>query len=302
MSEATTEAATTEAAAAFIPVTPVADGAGGEVGSATWRDDLPDTLRDNPEIQRTESVEALAKRFLDTKQMVGNSLRMPTNEAGQESIDAFTTKILANETLGLMKRPDASNEEVMGAVYDSLGRPANAEGYAVVEGADLLSYKAMAAEAHRLGLSKAQFEGLASSQIAMATEQTVALQAEQKAGNDALRQEWGPAYDEKIGRAATMLDLTKAPKDLIDAVASGDIGANVLRWVDQLATSLGIEGAPMAQDLTEITMDTTDGLKQKRDEITQRMLNETLSHQQTKELQAKLVRLSEQIMKAEGRE
>ena len=283
--------------ASSTPATPP-----GAEPQGNWRDSLPDSLRDNPSLMETKTVNDLAQRFLDTKQMVGNSLRMPTADAGQEAVDAFTAKILANESLGLMNRPNPTDPEAMGAVYDSLGRPADAEGYAVVEGADMTNYKAMTDLAHKLGLSKAQFEGMAAGQIELQGGQIAELQATQDAEHKALQQEWGPAYEQKIGKATTMLELTGAPKGLIEAMASGDIGADVMRWVDKLATSLGTEGAPMANDLTAVTADTTMELRQRRDEITQRILTENLSQAQQQELQQRMLKLSERIMKAEGRE
>ena len=272
------------------------------VPDGSWRDTLPDTIRDNPSLVDTKTVGDLAQRFLDTKQMVGNSLRMPTDDAGVDSVKAFTDKILANEKLGLMRRPDPTSDEAMGAVYDSLGRPDDAEGYAAVEGADLNTFKGLSEVAHKLGLSKKQFEDLATAQVAMHQEQAAGFKAEQDAATQEVRAEWGLAFDEKVGRATTMLELTKAPQALIDAMAKGDVGADVMRWVDSIATKLGSEGAPMARDLTPVTAETTEQLRQSRDDITQRMIKENLSVAQKQDLQAKLLRVSERIMKAEGRE
>lgn len=284
------------------PGTPTPGSPAEHTSDGSWRDSLPDTIRDNPSLMETKSVNDLAQRFLDTKQMVGNSLRMPTADAGQEAVDAFTAKILANESLGLMNKPNMTDPDAMGAVYDSLGRPADAEGYAVVEGADMTHYKAMTDLAHKLGLSKAQFEGLAAGQIELQGGQLAEMQATQNAEHKTLQQEWGPAFEQKVGKATTMLELTGAPKELIEAMASGDVGADVMRWVDKIATSLGTEGAPMANDLTAVTADTTMELRQRRDEITQRIMTENLSQTQQQELQQRMVKLSERIMKAEGRE
>ena len=84
-----------------------------------WRSSLPDDMREAPSLKDVPDVATLAKRFLDTKSMVGNSLRMPTDDAGQEAIEAFNQKILSNPALGLMKKPDTENTEALAEVYNA---------------------------------------------------------------------------------------------------------------------------------------------------------------------------------------
>jgi len=273
-----------------------------DVSPTGWREALPDAIRDNPSLVETKSVEDLAQRFLDTKQMVGNSLRMPSLEAGEEDVSAFTDKILANETLGLMRKPDLSDDAKMSEYFNSMGRPDTADGYEVMPGSDPDVHKALAQKAHDIGLTKSQFEELATAQIEVHGGQRDQYQAEQAAEVAEVRKEWGPAFDEKLGRAVTMLELTKAPQALQDALARADVSGDIMRWVDKLATQLGTEGAPMAHDLTPVNADTTLDMRQKRDEVTKRLSTEKLTNAQTAALQERLVSLSTKIMKAEGRE
>ena len=290
--QATASPAPTEGAASVPTAEP----------SGSWRDNLPDAIRDNPSLMDTKTVTDLAQRFLETKQMVGNSLRVPTQEAGEDTVKAFTDKILANENLGLMRRPDPTNTEAMEEVYNTLGRPESSEGYEAVEGVDPAAYSEMKEVAHKLGLSKRQFEELASAQVALQNDQISSVKQEVDAGRQEVRKEWGLAFEDKVGRATSMLELTKAPQALIDGMASGNVSAEVMRWVDSLATQLGTEGAPMARELAPVTSETTAQLRQVRDEITQRMIKENLTNVQASDLQARLLKVSSQIMRAEGRE
>ena len=312
MDASSTEQATAEPAApstdpAALPAIPTIAPTQPPMASAPtdtgdWRQGLSEGVRTNPIIQDTKTVEALGQRLIDTQRMVGNTLRMPTVEAGQETIDAFSDKILANENLGLMRKPDATNPEAMASMYDTLGRPENVDGYALVEGANEAEFRTMAGHAHRLGLSKTQFEEMALIQATHQNDLVDSYRQEQKTGREALAKEWGDAYESKLGRAASMLDLTDAPAGLKEAVDSGNLDADVLVWIDKLATSLGTEGAPMANDLAPVTANTVADLRQRRDELTQKMIAEPMSYQQQQDMQQRLVKISEQIIRAEGRE
>lgn len=62
----------------------------------------------------------------------------------------------------LLKLPETMDAAALAPIYDKLGRPADAEKYsrALPEGFDDGVFKAAATEAHKLGLSDAQFTGL----------------------------------------------------------------------------------------------------------------------------------------------
>src|SRR5256885_6120890 len=76
----------------------------GVVGTppSDWRSALPDDLRTEPTLASFKDVSTLAKSFVDTKRMVGDSIRLP--------------------------KSDASPEE-WGKLYDKLGRPAAPDKY-----------------------------------------------------------------------------------------------------------------------------------------------------------------------------
>ena len=260
-----------------------------------WRDGLPDTLRDNPSLADVKDVGALAQRFVDTKAMVGNSMRMPTDDAGQEDITAFANKILENATLGLMRRPDKEDSEAMSAIYNSMGRPAEASGYEAGEGVDATAFGAMAATAHELGLSKHQYEAMSLAHAKMQQAQVNEMSGKRQQGLDQLQGEWGGAYNEKVTRAGQLIKQLGGHEALEGAIASGAIDAQTLRLFDTIAKQVGVEGTSLAQQLDQVSQRTPDELKQRRDEITQRLINENMTARQREELQTKMISLSEQI-------
>ena len=259
----------------------------------SWRDSLPDDLKSAPSLQDVNDVTTLAKRFIDTKSMVGNSIRLPSGEAGQDVIDSVVSKILENESLGLMKKPNSDN---LADVYAQLGRPDDPGGYQAPEGTDAETFGALATKAHELGLSKQQYETLSAAHAEMVNMQMQQMDETRQEGVFQLKGEWGPAFDEKVGRSGNMIKAMGGHEGLEGALSSGSLDAATLRFFDMVATHLGSENSQVAKQLGGATQMTTDELKQRRDELTSRMLKEDLTPSQRQDMQKRLINYSEQIL------
>ena len=257
---------------------------------------MPDDMREAPSLKDVPDVATLAKRFLDTKSMVGNSLRMPTDDAGQEAIEAFNQKILSNPALGLMKKPDTENTEALAEVYNALGRPEEPGGYEAPEGSDPETFGAMANVAHELGLTKSQYENLSKAHAEMVNGQMKAVDEERQVGVHQLKGEWGPAFDEKVGRVGQMIKALGGHPGLESALSNGDLDASTLRLFDTIATQLGSEKSEVGKQLGSAQQMTVDEIRQRRDEVTQKLLKDDLTAKQRDELQRKLVGYSEKIV------
>lgn len=260
-----------------------------------WRDSLPPDLKDAPTLQDIPDINALAKRFIDTKAMVGNSMRLPTEDAGADDIQAAVDKILGNEKLGLMRKPDPEDIDGLNSIYNSLGRPEDISGYQAPEGVDANAFGAMAEKAHELGLTKAQYENLSQAHAALVKGEVDAAITERNTGLQQLQGEWGLAYDEKVHRAADLVKLTKGPEDLMTAVTEGNVNAATLRWLDSLATQMGQEGTNLAQQIGGVHQQTPDELRQRANEIGKRLINEDMTQQQRTDLINKRLKLFEQL-------
>ena len=155
------------------------------ISEGSWRDSLSEDLRSDPALASYNDVESLAKSHINAQKMIGNNVGVPGK--------------------------DASDEE-WGEFYAKTGRPDDPDGYQLtpVEGQERLaispeSMTGFRAEAHRLGLSQRQADGLMQFYL---KEQIGALDGyeqrtagEQAQGLESLKQEWGGAYEEKIGFA-----------------------------------------------------------------------------------------------------
>jgi len=213
----------------------------------SWLSALPQEYQDNQSLQETKSVEALAKRFIDVKSQVGNSIRVPGPDAPAEDVAKFKQSLL-EKNVGLMAVPEYDDTDGLNAAYKALGLPEDASGYTRPEdwqGVDDERYGFLSAKAHEAGLSKKQFEALANSIAAADNEVFAAQKHEQSGAIEQLKGEWGNAYDQKVNRAGTLAKQLEMPQGLQDALSAGNVDAATYRWLDSMANKFGNEANGM---------------------------------------------------------
>jgi hypothetical protein len=150
---------------------------------ASWRDSLPEDIRDNPNIQKYSSVESLAKAYVNASSMLGrDKLVMP------------------------------KSDEEWGDFYDKIGRPQDYQGYEF-EKVDLPEGTPVDEEmmetfkkvAHESGLTAKQANDLQKWYMSNMGDQfeNMVRSAEDEMANaqTSLRKEWGNAYDQKMNQA-----------------------------------------------------------------------------------------------------
>lgn len=259
----------------FCEEEPGAEGGEGGGGEASWLDGLPEDLRGNATLQDIKDVSALAKRFIDTKAMVGNSVRIPGEDAPAEDMAAFR-KSLIEKNVGLMGVPDSDNAEAMAEVYKAMGQPDEASGYTRPEnwpGMTDERFGFITAEAHKAGMSKSQFGIMADALAKEANTNQENYAADHQAGMDTLKGEWGRAYDQKISRASNMAKQLGAPERLQEAMVNGKVDAETLRWFDSISDKLGKEGNSLVSEEGGVSEHTPTELKERVAELTKKMLN-----------------------------
>jgi len=245
-----------------------ADGAGSDLGGSTenlaepaggvappatgesWLSALPEDLRNNPTLQDTKSVEALAKRFVDTKSALGASIRIPGEDASDEVRQEFYEK-LNSSVPGLMATPDLENPEAASQFYASMGRPEEADSYRMPEitapeGVEVNtdtaeSFKSVA---HAAGLNQTQFESIVGEMTGQSLKAQEAAIAEHEAGLDRLGLEWGQAFDSKISDAKRIQQefFPHLPSDMNLDVPSLRAFAAIAKQMGGEATGLTAEG------------------------------------------------------------
>lgn len=260
---------------------------------------LSDELRSNPTLKDFKDVNALAQSLIETKKMVGNSVRIPGPDAGEADIQAFKDKLLSAE-LGVIPTPDLNNPEEAAKFFMKLGAPEEPTGYTKVEGMDPTRFDSLSKLAHQAGITDKQFKQVAGAMVQEGNSANEAILAERQQGIDSLKTEWGEAYAQKTARAQRLAEATKAPQGLIDAISNNAVDAGTLRWLDAVAAGIGGEGMNL-KDIGVVTTDTKAELEEQRDELTRRLQSDERMPQSERErLIAKNVDINARILALTG--
>lgn len=209
----------------------------------SWKDALPAELKDSPSLKDINDVPALAKSFVETKSMLGNSMRIPSAEAGPEARKEFLAKMQEKvPELVLVPADPDKLAEVEESLWSKLGKPKDAKEYEPPK-VDDVEFKpeeidALRTIATKRGYTKKQFTQLVKDVAAEKTANAKALY-EQRA---ALKKEFGFAFDEKLAAFVDVAEKTGAPPPLLAAIKNGTIDTTTAKWLDGLAKSLGAEG------------------------------------------------------------
>jgi hypothetical protein len=228
----------------------------GPVGVTDWRAALPEELREDGTLKNFKGEKwedvgpALAKSLVETKKLVGGSLRIPGPDAKPGEVAAFRAK------LGVPSTPDE---------YE-IQRPELPEGFTWNETQE----KQFKGIAHAIGLTPAQvqkiieFEG--QRQLALADTVTQ-VQAEARAKGEAeLRKAWGPAqYDRNMALAKTALRRFGS-EALVEHVETSGVGNHpeFIRFMTKIGEQL-LEDGFVKGEVTDFT--TKSEAKRKIDAI-----------------------------------
>jgi hypothetical protein len=205
-------APTSEPAAPAAPVT-------------DWRAALPDDLKADKSLEQFKGANwdevgpTLAKGYVETKKMVGGSLKVPKEDATPEEQAAFYTALGRPETPDKydIKVPEFPPE----IVNPVTGGPITL---------DQAVFKDFLAKAHGEGLSTKQAQGIMDWYgeyiLATADKFTEATAQNRKVAEVALKKEWGAAYPRNVQLARQAVrDLFADDPQLAEAVE--DAGNNV---------------------------------------------------------------------------
>jgi hypothetical protein len=225
-------------------------GAGGGAGSGgtppppppDWRASLPEDLRAHESLKDFKDVAALAKSHVETKAMVGNSLRLPGPDAGAEDKKAFVAKLQERfPNAVFVPGSDEEAAQLEQQLWDKLGRPKDAKGYDFKDvdlGGAKLDLEDLAKTAAAMGWTKAQAKAFAKGLAKHSEAQAAAV----KAAQDALKKEWGAALSEKTAAAAETARKLGAPPAMVEAIKAGTLPLEQMKYFDAVATAVGGSG------------------------------------------------------------
>lgn len=163
---------------------------------------LPEDLRENPALVQFNDVADLAKSYVETKSMVGNSLRIPNADAGDEAYGKFIDD-LVTKVPNVMLKPDLANPEQSDEFFKTLGVPDDFSKYENPEGATLDTEveAELRQMLHKARLTPSQYQAVInqmSEMNAQALENNTTVRQEDLKTLDA---EWGNAKEDRLAAA-----------------------------------------------------------------------------------------------------
>ena len=164
-----------------------------------WKDEIPEDYRNSTLIAEAKSIGDLAKFAVETQQMLGSSLRIPSEHASDDDKAVFSTKLTE---LGMMPREG----------FREALRPTEAKDYKYENGVDeklgvtQTDMDRWKTEAHLLGLAQDQFNDYVAHNVDDRKAALTAREESFSAADAALKDEWGEhAFEAKKQQALNAL-------------------------------------------------------------------------------------------------
>lgn len=195
-----------------------------------WIDDLPAEMADslseeiktNPTLAQYNSLEEALKGHIETKSLVGSSIRVPGPDAGDEDKQAFYQKLM-DRVPNLMVKPDFSEPEQATEFYNLFGKPGDATQYTMPEGSKLAPdiESELREMAFTSNLNQEQFQKMVGEMDNRNNELVENTTAQYDEAMSSLKGKWGMTFEERMTAAKKMNEQFYPGRDF-DNLAAGE--------------------------------------------------------------------------------
>lgn len=208
-----------------------------------WRSSLPESVQAWEETKTSADADSFYNQMGEMRSMIGRSLQVPSEDAGTEARNKYIQKVLEKTPEVIMK----PNDENMDDFYNSLGRPEAPDKYTLpeVEGVEFDSNlaNAFAPIAHATGLTNKQYQA-AIAKMQQSQQQSMETSvAEKNAGIQALKGEWGMAFEQHMNAAQNY--VSKVLPSIGDV---SQLPASSIKELFAASKTIGSEGNPLTQE------------------------------------------------------
>ncbi len=239
----------------------------GNENTNDWRESLPENVRGWDEAKNADSPDAFFKQIGDLRSHLGNSIRVPTDDAGDETRQEFFEK-LQRKVPEIMRRPDMDNDDVMKDVWASLGKPQEADHYDLPEIGEYKISDDKAAALKKLALdsnlTKKQFKQLTQGLLQDDADRQRDAAAELERMQGELKRDWGDALDSRMETVRRIAEQSNAPETLLKALEEGTADSATVKWLYDFSKQFA-EDSPIKTQMKEI--DSPQDIQGKIDDI-----------------------------------
>lgn len=207
---------------------PVAESAAVTNNEVSLMDLISDDHKSLVDSKGFKSVDDVVKSYANLEKMVGNSVRIPAEDASDEAKKEFFDKIKSLDGVVIKGEDD---------MFNKLGRPESAEGYKlqdVVDSAMFDKVPGLDAEiadfktiAHDIGLSEEQASKLVEMRMGTLNGLEEKQSAQREMGEKVLHELWGQDFDNRLNAAKQTAKIysEKHPEAMADLI-NGPAGNN----------------------------------------------------------------------------
>lgn len=210
-----------------------------------WRAGLGDELSKDEAFKDFKDLPSLAKNYKDLQSHLGNSIRIPSQEADDAQWGEFRNK-LHTKVPGLLALPKEGDEEGLKNFNKALGVPDAPDAYTYTkdenDGISDERLNQLRALAHKNGLTAKQFDGMLTEIASADMAEMQAIQDGLKSSHEELYKEWGVAFKDRVDGIAQFLERSGAPEELLQHAKDNNLGGKTLRWLHSLTQAISGEG------------------------------------------------------------
>lgn len=209
--------------------------------SDNWRSHLAPEYQEAPQLKDVKDFNSLAKQFIDQQKFLGNSIRIPGEDASPEQLQEFYNKVQKHAAGKLVPMPDTNDEAAMSAFWESVGVPKDPAAYAIDEGVEVNQewLDGFRPIAKKYGLTKAAFRQFVKDYADKARADLAENSATQAEDLKSLQTEWGMATDARMNDIAKMAEVFQFPEGFRRALKDKQVGSQWLKPLWSVIEQLG---------------------------------------------------------------
>ena len=208
---------------------------------------------EGPSIEKFSTWQELEAGYQELESFRGASVRIPGPDAGVDDWKAFDEKI--SQVEGVVRLPADGDTEAWQNFYQRLGAPASPQDYTFSDvNGEAVSYDddaAFASQAHSLGLTRAQADGMRQYLAGSVNELNSFAAEAHQAGMSKLKESWGKAFDHnvKLAQAAAKQLEGDLPgiSDYMQNTPADKLDPDTLKMVKMMGDLMGETGVIDAQ-------------------------------------------------------
>lgn len=195
---------------------------------------VSEDLRAEPSLKDFKDINSLAKSYVNAQKLIGNSVRIPSEDASQEAKAEFLNKLKSIDDV--VVKPTSDDPSEREEFLNKLGRPESPDQYDFNEVVDpnIVQHPDVSAEldtfkniAHEIGITKEQANKLVDMRMQTLKEHTESQKQQVEEAKQELRGMWGQDYENRmnIAKQTAKLYSEKYPDAMTDLI-NGPTGSN----------------------------------------------------------------------------